>query len=67
MVAEPPAADDPFDLTRFVEAQAGGVFEAALAELEAGQKRSHWMWFIFPPASRPWTQPDRQILRAVRR
>lgn len=39
---------DPFDLARFVAAQAGGVYEQALAELEAGQKRSHWMWFIFP-------------------
>ena len=29
-------------------AQAGGVFEQALAELHAGRKHSHWMWFIFP-------------------
>jgi uncharacterized protein (DUF1810 family) len=36
-----------FQLQRFVEAQEG-VFETALAELQAGQKRSHWMWFIFP-------------------
>ena len=42
------AADDPFDLKRFVDAQAGGVFEQALAEIKAGAKRSHWMWFIFP-------------------
>ena len=41
-------AADPFHLERFVEAQADGVFEQALAELRAGQKRSHWMWFIFP-------------------
>ena len=40
--------EDPFRLDRFVEAQAGGVYETALAELRAGQKRSHWMWFIFP-------------------
>ena len=40
--------DDPFSLNRFIEAQAGGVFEQALAELRAGQKRTHWMWFIFP-------------------
>lgn len=40
--------DDPFNLARFVEAQAGGVYEQALAELEAGEKRGHWMWFIFP-------------------
>ena len=35
------------DLQHFVDAQ-DGVFQAALAELRAGQKRSHWMWFIFP-------------------
>ena len=39
---------DPFNLERFVEAQANGVYEQALAELRAGEKRSHWMWFIFP-------------------
>jgi uncharacterized protein (DUF1810 family) len=39
---------DPFDLKRFVDAQAGGVYEQALAELKAGAKHSHWMWFIFP-------------------
>ncbi|HVL29599.1 MAG TPA: DUF1810 family protein, partial [Sphingomicrobium sp.] len=39
---------DPFNLQRFVDAQSGGVFEQALAELTAGRKRSHWMWFIFP-------------------
>jgi uncharacterized protein (DUF1810 family) len=43
-----PSTDDPFDLQRFVEAQSGGIFETALAELEAGRKQSHWMWFIFP-------------------
>ena len=36
-----------FDLERFVDAQQG-VYEQALAELEAGRKRTHWMWFIFP-------------------
>lgn len=38
---------DPFNLERFVTAQ-NPVFETVLAELEAGRKRSHWMWFIFP-------------------
>lgn len=38
---------DPFKLERFVTAQEG-VFDKALAELRAGGKRSHWMWFIFP-------------------
>lgn len=36
-------------LQRFVEAQdAGGTYERALAELRAGRKVSHWMWFVFP-------------------
>lgn len=38
---------DTFDLDRFVSAQAA-VFTDALAELRAGRKRSHWMWFVFP-------------------
>jgi uncharacterized protein (DUF1810 family) len=37
----------PFDLERFVTAQSG-VFDAALGELKAGRKRTHWMWFVFP-------------------
>lgn len=36
-----------FNLDRFVQAQEG-VYETALAELQRGTKRSHWMWFIFP-------------------
>jgi uncharacterized protein (DUF1810 family) len=37
------------DLERFVRAQdEGGVYGTALAELRAGRKRSHWMWFVFP-------------------
>src|SRR3954470_7083528 len=36
------------DLSRFVDAQAGGVYEQALAELRAGHKRGHWIWFVFP-------------------
>jgi len=38
---------DPYDLQRFVAAQEP-VFPTALAELRAGRKRTHWMWFIFP-------------------
>jgi uncharacterized protein (DUF1810 family) len=38
---------EAFDLERFVEAQEG-VYETALAELRAGAKHTHWMWFIFP-------------------
>jgi uncharacterized protein (DUF1810 family) len=41
-------SDDPFNFERFVAAQAGGVYEQALAELRAGYKQSHWIWFIFP-------------------
>jgi uncharacterized protein (DUF1810 family) len=36
-----------FDLERFVTAQRG-TYESALAELTAGRKRGHWMWFVFP-------------------
>lgn len=39
--------DDPFDLQRFVDAQAG-TYDSALAEIRRGAKLSHWMWFIFP-------------------
>ena len=38
---------DPFDLRRFVDAQES-VYDTVLAELRAGAKRSHWMWFVFP-------------------
>jgi uncharacterized protein (DUF1810 family) len=38
---------DPYNLKRFIDAQRG-VFETAIAELRAGSKQSHWMWFIFP-------------------
>jgi uncharacterized protein (DUF1810 family) len=42
--------DDPFDLERFVRAQAG-VHERAVAELRGGRKYGHWMWFVFPQLS----------------
>ncbi|WP_321793854.1 DUF1810 domain-containing protein [Caballeronia sp. J97] len=38
---------DPFDLQRFVDAQVS-VIDDVRAELSAGRKRTHWMWFIFP-------------------
>jgi uncharacterized protein (DUF1810 family) len=38
---------DPFDLNRFVDAQSVD-YPVALAELRAGQKRTHWIWYIFP-------------------
>jgi uncharacterized protein (DUF1810 family) len=40
---------DPSGLQRFVTAQdSGGIYERAVAELRAGRKASHWMWFVFP-------------------
>ncbi|MEK4035606.1 DUF1810 domain-containing protein [Methylocystis sp. IM3] len=41
------ALDDPFNLQRFVDAQAG-AYPRALAELRAGRKTSHWIWYVFP-------------------
>ena len=35
------------DLQRFVDAQSG-TYDRALAELRAGRKTGHWMWFVFP-------------------
>jgi uncharacterized protein (DUF1810 family) len=55
--------EDPYDLERFVAAQdAGGTYDRAAAELRAGRKATHWMWFVFPqiaglgysPASRTY-------------
>jgi uncharacterized protein (DUF1810 family) len=49
-MAELPGIDsmtDDADLQRFVDAQESD-YQTALAEIRAGQKRSHWMWYIFP-------------------
>jgi uncharacterized protein (DUF1810 family) len=41
--------DDPYRLERFVRAQDdNGTYQRAVAELRAGRKLSHWMWFVFP-------------------
>jgi uncharacterized protein (DUF1810 family) len=40
-------SSDPFNLERFVRAQAAD-YDRALSELRDGKKRSHWMWYIFP-------------------
>jgi uncharacterized protein (DUF1810 family) len=41
--------DDPYHLARFVAAQeSGGTYQCAVAELRAGRKTGHWMWFVFP-------------------
>jgi uncharacterized protein (DUF1810 family) len=43
------AKSDPWRLERFVTAQdRGGTYRSAVAELRAGAKVSHWMWFVFP-------------------
>lgn len=49
MVDNPPVinAVDPYDLARFVEAQERS-YPQALSEIRRGQKRSHWMWYVFP-------------------
>lgn len=41
--------DDPFNLQRFVDAQEP-VYDQVVAELRAGHKTTHWIWFIFPQA-----------------
>jgi uncharacterized protein (DUF1810 family) len=42
-------AADRYDLGRFVAAQdSGGTYPRAIAELRAGAKTGHWMWFVFP-------------------
>jgi uncharacterized protein (DUF1810 family) len=41
------SVSDPFDLKRFVHAQAP-VYRTVVDELRAGRKVSHWMWFVFP-------------------
>ncbi|HEY2530119.1 MAG TPA: DUF1810 family protein, partial [Xanthobacteraceae bacterium] len=47
---------DPYDLQRFVDAQ-DPVVDRVRAELRAGRKRSHWMWFVFPQISGLGTSP----------
>jgi uncharacterized protein (DUF1810 family) len=42
-----PGGADPFNLLRFVRAQ-DQVYADVVAELTAGRKRTHWMWFVFP-------------------
>jgi uncharacterized protein (DUF1810 family) len=48
-------------LDRFVDAQAGGVWERALAELTRGRKTSHWMWFVFPQIAGLGHSPTAQV------
>jgi uncharacterized protein (DUF1810 family) len=46
-MTQPGGPLDPFDLDRFVRAQEAD-YDVALAEITAGRKRSHWMWYVFP-------------------
>lgn len=39
--------ENPYNLDRFLDAQSG-IYDRVAKELRAGQKTSHWMWFIFP-------------------
>ena len=53
---------DPFDLQRFVDAQdRGGTYQEALAELRAGRKRTHWMWYVFPQLAGLGSSPMAQM------
>jgi uncharacterized protein (DUF1810 family) len=53
---------DPYNLQRFVAAQdAGGTYGAALQELRAGRKTSHWMWFVFPQIAGLGRSPAAQM------
>jgi uncharacterized protein (DUF1810 family) len=54
-----PNAADPFDLQRFVDAQAP-VYDRVLSELREGRKRSHWMWFVFPQIAGLGSSPAAQ-------
>jgi uncharacterized protein (DUF1810 family) len=45
--SNPQTPSDPYNLTRFVQAQEDD-YERALSELRSGRKRTHWMWYIYP-------------------
>ena len=38
------------DIQRFAAAQSNEVYDRALAEIRAGRKRGHWIWYVFPQA-----------------
>ena len=48
-----------FDLERFTRAQERD-FAQALAELDAGRKRSHWIWYVFPQLAGLGSSPAAQ-------
>jgi uncharacterized protein (DUF1810 family) len=53
------AETDTYNLQRFINAQET-TFDVARGELTAGQKRSHWMWFIFPQIKGLGSSPTAQ-------
>ncbi|KAB0265114.1 DUF1810 domain-containing protein [Microvirga brassicacearum] len=54
------SARDHHHLERFVAAQEP-IFDAAMAELKAGRKRTHWMWFVFPQMRGLGSSPTSQF------
>ena len=56
---------DPYDLKRFVAAQEP-VFASALAELRAGRKQTHWMWFVFPHCAGSAVRRQQPITASLR-
>lgn len=50
---------DSYNFGRFVTAQAP-VIEQVKRELQAGEKRSHWMWFVFPQLGGLGSSPTAQ-------
>jgi uncharacterized protein (DUF1810 family) len=52
--------DDPHNLQRFVAAQEV-TYAVALGELQAGRKRTHWMWFVFPQVTGLGSSPTAQF------
>ncbi len=53
---------EAFDLARFVDAQdAGRTYDSAIAELRAGSKRGHWIWFVFPQVEGLGMSPTSQF------
>ncbi len=53
---------DKYNLIRFLNAQED-TYQVALKELQEGRKRSHCMWFIFPPTKGLGTLPNFYVLR----
>ena len=54
-----PLTTDPYNLQRFLDAQRS-TYDTARTELAAGEKRSHWMWFIFPQIKGLGSSPTAQ-------